>query len=112
MAAMETPHNPDIIPASFGSSLDNVVPGTMVSNPGNMIGSMENSIADQPQAQQELISYQQQNIDGFDQMSPNIKEQANTKLLEQIRQHPASAGQMLNDIKSSSVDKIGNNFKM
>lgn len=109
MAAMDTPINQEIQSSSFGSS---GISAPMVTNPGMMMGNMENSILDQPQAQQELISHQQQNIDGFDQMSPKIQGQINTKLLEQVRQHPASAGQMLNDIKSGSVDKIGDNLKM
>ncbi len=109
MAAMDNPINQDIHLSSFGSS---GISAPMVTSPGALINHMNNSVLDQPIAQQELISHQQQNIDGFDQMSPNIQEQTNTQLLEQIRQHPTSAGQMLNDIKSGSVDNIGNNFKM
>lgn len=111
MMAMEIPVDSDIVSSTFGSS---VMSAPMIVNPAGMIHGMESSsMMDQPQAQQELLSHQQQNIDGFDQMSPSVQEQTTTKLTEQIRQHPVSAGQMLNDIKSGSDgNQIMNNLKM
>lgn len=108
MLSMETSVNSEIVSSSFGSS---DVPALMVSNPGGMIHSMETpSLLDLPQAQQELLAHQQQNIRGFDQMSPSIQEKTTAKLVEQIKQHPQSASHMLNEIKLGSSDKTSDEF--
>ena len=97
MASMETAQiNPETHSAAFGNS---GMSAPMVTNPGPMIGNMENSILDQPMAQQELLGMQQQNIHGFDQMNPNVQQQTSAKMMNNIQQHPNASGQMLHDMK-------------
>ncbi len=50
---------------------------------------------DTPQSQQEYLDVQHKNILGFDKMMPSVQEKADQKFLEQLHNHPASAGKIV-----------------
>ena len=53
---------------------------------------------------QEFLSIQRQNITGFENLKPEIQNQMDARLMEQLNQHPASAGKIVDASR-------GNEFK-
>jgi len=49
--------------------------------------------------QQEYLDMQHNQIKGFDRFNPNVQEKADAKLLEQLHEHPGSAGKIFEHMK-------------
>ena len=52
---------------------------------------------------------QHNQIKGFDRFNPNVQMKADSRLLEQLHEHPGSAGKMFESIKNSK-NKISDNL--
>ena len=82
-----------------------VMPGsipnaTQMTNPGDVINNMGDvnrghQIFDSPQNQQEFLNVQRKNVYNFETIKPEIQNQIDIRLMEQLSQHPASAGKIV-----------------
>ncbi|WP_316504832.1 hypothetical protein [Nitrosopumilus sp.] len=87
----------------------------IVMNPGEMVNEMDyvgtgQDIIENPGLQQEYLEMQHNQIKGFDKLNANVQMKADTKLLEQLHEHPGSAGKMFESMKNYK-DKITLNRK-
>ena len=78
----------------------NIPNASQMTNPGDVINNMDDvnrghQIFDSPQNQQEFLSIQRKNVYNFETMKPEIQNQIDTRLMEQLNQHPASAGKIV-----------------
>ena len=86
----------------------------IIMNPGEMVNEMDyvstgHNIIENPSLQQEYLAIQQRNIPRFGQMQPNVQASANERIIDQLHQHPGSAGKMF-EMSQRLVDptkKIG-----
>ena len=82
--------------SDFGGTLNNV---ENVSRGGDML--------DSPQQQQEFLDVARNNVRNFENLKPEIQNQVDQRILEQMREHPASAGQIVDASKKNGFQ----NFK-
>ena len=73
-------------------------------NPGTMINEMDyvsagHNIMENHSLQQEYLDMQHNQIKGFDRFNPNVQAKADTRLLEQLHEHPGSVGKMFESMK-------------
>ncbi|MDH3203418.1 MAG: hypothetical protein OEL81_01915 [Nitrosopumilus sp.] len=83
-------------------------------NPGTMVNEMDyvstgHNIIENQSLQQEYLDMQHNQIKGFDRFNPNVQMKADSRLLEQLHEHPGSAGKMFESIKNSK-NKISDNL--
>ena len=83
----------------------------IIMNPGEIVNEMDNvstgrNIIENPSLQQEYLDMQHNQIKGFDKFNQNVQMKADTKLLEQLHEHPGSAGKMFESMKSQSDSTI------
>jgi hypothetical protein len=106
-------------PVNYVPVMDNtVIPETgqnapIVMNPGEMVNEMNyvnqgHNIIEDSSLQQQYLDMQHNQIKGFDRFNPSVQEKADVKLLEQLHEHPGSAGKIFNEIKSREIDKVKN----
>ena len=87
----------------------------IIMNPGPMVNEMDyvgtgHNIMENPSLQQEYLEMQQKIIPRFSQMQPNVQASANDKIMEQLHQHPGSAGKMFEsarNMKTKNSDYLG-----
>ena len=98
-------HMRSLEPSGYNQVIEKtVVPETgqnapIIMNPGPIVNEMDYvstgyNIMENPSLQQEYLEIQQRNIPRFAQMQPGVQASANEKILEQLHQHPGSAGKM------------------
>jgi len=73
----------------FDGSLDNM---------GDV--SRGHQILESPENQNEYLNIQRQNVEYYENMQPEIQNQIDQKILEQLNQHPASAGKVVDAVKN------------
>ena len=56
-------------------------------------------LIDSPQQQQEFLNVSRNNVRNFENLQPEIQNQVDQRILEQIQQHPASAGKIVDTTK-------------
>jgi len=79
----------------------------IIMNPGTMVNEMDyvgtgHNIIENPSLQQEYLEMQHNQIKGFDRFNPNVQVKADARLLEQLHEHPGSAGKMFESMKNES----------
>ncbi len=79
---------------TIGNNLESVETQTIIHPDNARLGQQ---LASDPAMQQEFVS---RKIDGYKSMSPQMQQQANMKIADQIKSHPASAGGMFNSMMS------------
>ena len=77
----------------------------IIMNPGEMVNEMDyvstgRDIIENPSLQQEYLEMQQRSIPRFAQLQPGVQASANERIMEQLHQHPGSAGKMFESTKS------------
>jgi len=87
----------------------------IVMNPGPVINEMDyvstgRDIIENPSLQQEYLKMQHNQIKGFDKFNPNVQAKADTRLLEQLHEHPGSVGKMFENMRTLTRQResIGN----
>ena len=83
----------------------------IVMNPGEMVNEMNyvnqgHNIIEDPSLQQQYLEMQQRNIPRFSQLQPSVQEKTNEKILEQLHQHPGSAGKMFESFKITKPNEF------
>jgi len=73
----------------------------LMTNPGDTINSMENldrvhNRFGTLEGQQEYLNVQRNNVMGFENMEPEIQNQVDQRLMEQLENHPFSAEKIVN----------------
>ncbi len=82
----------------------------IIMNPGTMVNEMDyvgtgHNIMENPSMQQEYLEMQHNQIKGFDRFNPNVQAKADARLMEQLHEHPGSAGKMFESMKSN-INKV------
>jgi hypothetical protein len=93
---------------------------SIVMNPGVMVNEMDyvsngHNIINDSSLQQEYLNMQHNQIKGFDRFNPGVQAKADIKLLEQLHEHPGSAGKMFESMKSiegKQFEKISSSHKL
>jgi len=90
---------------------DAVIPGnisnaTQVTDFDGALNSMPDvsrgtDLIDSPQQQQEFLNVARNNVEYFENLQPEIQNQVDQRILEQMQQHPASAGKIVDSVKES-----------
>ena len=75
-------------------------------NPGEMVNEMNyvnqgHNIIEDPSLQQQYLEVQHNQIKGFDRFTPNVHAKADARLLEQLHEHPGSAGKMFENMRNT-----------
>ena len=88
----------------------------IIMNPGEIVNEMDyvgagQNIIENPNLQQEYLEMQHNQIKGFDKMNADVQMKSDTRLLEQLHEHPGSAGKMFESMRSVR-DNIGDNLKL
>ena len=78
----------------------------IITNPGEIVNEMDyvgrgQDIIENPGLQQEYLDMQQRNIPQFAQLQSNVQTSMNEKVIEQLHQHPGSAGKMFEAAKNT-----------
>ena len=78
----------------------------IVMNPGEMVNEMNyvhqgHNIIEDSSLQQQYLDMQHNQIKGFDRFNPSVQEKADVKLLEQLHEHPGSAGKMFENMRNT-----------
>ena len=113
-------HMKSLEPSGYNQVIEkSVLPETgqsapIIMNPGPMVNEMDHvgtghNIMENPNLQQEYLEMQQRNIPRFAQMQPNVQASANEKIMEQLHQHPGSAGKMFEASKITDSRITSNN---
>ncbi len=53
----------------------------------------------------EYLEMQHNQIKGFDRFNPNVQAKADARLLEQLHEHPGSAGKIFENMKNRSINE-------
>jgi hypothetical protein len=80
--------------------------GIMMTNPGDAINSMENldrvhNKFGTLEGQQEYLNIQRNNVRGFENLKPEIQNQVDQRLVEQLEKHPFSAEKVIDEVKGN-----------
>jgi hypothetical protein len=99
MTAMESPQvNVEITQTVMPETGESA---RLMTNPGDIINSMENLDRVHNrfgilEGQQEYLNVQRNNVMGFENMKPEIQNQVDQRLMEQLENHPFSAEKIVN----------------
>ncbi|WP_420546151.1 hypothetical protein [Nitrosopumilus sp.] len=79
---------------------DNIPNATQVSDFGGALNNVENvsrgvDLSNSSEQQQEFLDVARSNVRNFENLKPEIQNQVDQRILEQMREHPASAGQIV-----------------
>ena len=90
----------------------NIPNATQVSDFGGALNNVENvsrggDVLDSPQQQQEFLNVARNNVRNFENLKPEIQNQVDQRILEQMREHPASAGQIVDASREKQGEKQG-----
>ncbi len=88
----------------------------IIMNPGEIVNEMDyvgtgQNIIENPNLQQEYLEMQHNQIKGFDKLNADVQMKADTRLLEQLHEHPGSAGKMFESMRHVR-DNIGDTLKL
>ncbi len=83
----------------------------IIMNPGEIVNEVEyvsagRDIIENPSLQQQYLEMQQRNIPRFAQMQPNVQASANERIIEQLHQHPGSAGKMFESFRTAKPNEF------
>ena len=106
-------HMKSLEPSGYNQVVEKtVIPETqqnapIIMNPGPMVNEMDyvnsgHNIMENPSMQQKYLDMQHNQIKGFDRFNPNVKTKADARLLEQLHEHPGSAGKMFESMRNES----------
>lgn len=109
MTAMEPPRVN--VMAETAVMPGNIPNATHMMNTGDSITNMESinrghQIFDNQQNQQEFLNIQRQNVAQYENLTPQIKHQVDTTLMEQLQNHPASAGKIVDAARGLKSDQL------
>ena len=109
MTSMEPQINIQTETAVMPGNIPNAI---QVSDFDGALNNVENvsrgtDVLDSPQQQQEFLDVARSNVDYFENLKPEIQNQVDQRILEQIQQHPASAGKIIDAAKGNGFQ----NFK-
>ena len=62
-------------------------------------------IINSPEAQQEYLGVMRNNVDYYEHMKPEIQNQIDQRIFEELNKHPASAGKMMDEIRGSKFNQ-------
>ena len=84
----------------------NIPNATQVSDFDGALDSMPDvsrgtDLLDSSQQQQEFLDVARNNVEFYDNLKPEIQNQVDQRILDQIQQHPASAGKIVDSVKGS-----------
>ena len=79
-------------------------------NPGDSINSMENldrvhNRFGTLEGQQEYLNVQRNNVPNFESMKPEIQNQIDQRLMEQLEKHPFSAEKIIDEVRGNQIKK-------
>ena len=63
-------------------------------------------VLDSPQQQQEFLNVARNNVRNFENLQPEIQNQVDQRVVEQMQQHPASAGKIIDLSKGKNGSKF------
>ena len=109
MSAMEPSINIQTGPAIMPGNIPNA---TQVTDFDGSLNNMENvsrgvDVIESPQQQQEFLNVARSNVRNFENLQPEIQNQVDQRIQEQLQQHPASAGKIVDASKKNGFQ----NFK-
>ena len=92
------------------------IPAPILMNPGPVLNQMGvvntgHQIMDSPKLQHEYLDMQHNQIKGFDRFSPTVQAQSDERILEQLRNHPGSAGRMFEAMRNSK-EKVSDKLEL
>ena len=64
-------------------------------------------IINSPEAQQEYLGVMRNNVDYYEHMKPEIQNQIDQRIFEELNKHPASAGKMMDEVRGLQERKQG-----
>ena len=107
MSAMEPNINIQTGNAVMPGSIPNAI---QVTNFDGALDSMPDvsrgtDVLDSPQQQQEFLDVTRNNVRNFENLQPEIQNQVDQRILEQMQQHPASAGKIVDIAKSGRFNQ-------
>ena len=112
MAAMEPPQiNVETTQATMP---DTGEPARLMTNPGDTINSMENldrvhNRFGTLEGQQEYLNVQRNNVPHFESMTPEIQNQIDQRLVEQLEKHPFSAEKIIDTNRRTTKLSLNDN---
>ena len=103
MSAMEPRINIQTGPAIMPGNIPNA---TQVTDFDGSLNNMENvsrgvDVIESPQQQQEFLNVARSNVRNFENLQPEIQNQVDQRIIEQMNNHPASAGKIVDSVKES-----------
>ena len=112
MTAMESSIN---IQTGNAVMPDNIPNATQVSNFDGALDNMGDvsrghEILESTSNQNEYLNIQRNNIRNFENMQPEIKNQVDQRILEQLNQHPASAGKIVDAVNGNKGKTLQDSF--
>ena len=65
-------------------------------------------VIESPQQQQEFLNVARSNVRNFENLQPEIQNQVDQRILEQMNNHPASAGKVIdsNRLKGNNLENL------
>jgi len=83
------------------------IPAPIVMNPGPAINQMDtintgHQIMENPQLQREYLDMQHNQIKGFERFSLDVQTQTDERILEQLKNHPGSAGRIFEEMRKET----------
>ena len=93
-----------VMPGEIPNGIRMISPGDAINNMGSV--DRGHQIFDSPLNQQEFLNIQRHNVTGFENLKPGMQNQVDTRLMEQLNQHPASAGKIVDVARSAQIEKI------
>ena len=97
-----------------------VMPGSIpnATQVTNFDGSLDNmgdvsrghQILESPENQNEYLNIQRQNVEYYENLQPEIQNQVDQRILEQLRKHPASAGKVVDAVNANKRKTIQDSF--
>ena len=111
MSAMEPRINIQTGPAVMPGNIPNA---TQVTDFDGSLNNMENvsrgiDVIESPQQQQEFLNVARNNVEYFENLQPEIQNQVDQRILEQMNNHPASAGKVIDAVKNGQGKNINTN---
>ena len=111
MSAMEPSINIQTGPAVMPGNIPNA---TQVTDFDGSLNNMENvsrgiDVIESPQQQQEFLNVARSNVEYFENLQPEIQNQVDQRILEQMNNHPASAGKVIDAVKNGQGKNINTN---
>ena len=110
MTAMEPNINIQTSQAVMPGSIPNATQVTDFDGSLDNMGDVSrgHQILESPENQNEYLNIQRQNVEYYESLQPEIQNQVDQRILEQLNEHPASAGKVVDAVKESRRFNINN----